>query len=254
MFAILGLVIIIVISLAFFFRSQIAEKVSQLEIAKGEKAKQMESDLRSYASSCLKKTAIEGLEMIMAEGGYYDYQGASVDYHAFKVPYYMDERKESVPEVNAIAVSLARYIDDNIDPCIRAYSSSLETGKAKSEVKAGRKVALEVSQKLALSSGETTARLSSYITEIDFDLKDVYAPTLSFYKEARNISSVDFIGQSHMALEGKYRFYIDNVGEQESVFVLFYPGVLEGKNIEWMFAIKYPGQNIGAVNPQEMFA
>ena len=254
MFVILGIVILIVISLAFFFRSQIADKISQMEIVKSEQARQMESDLQSYASSCLKKTAAEGVQSVLSNGGYYGRQGGTVSYNAFSVPYYLDDDKEDVPKVTDIAVGLARHIDDNIGACLSAYSQNIQLGEPSSEVKMGSMVAAEVRQSLVLSSGETSVKVSSYSAEVEFDISKVYKPTMEFYNEVKNISSVDFLGQGYMALEGNYKFYVDEVSERESVFVLFYPSAFGAKNIEWMFAIRYPEAKEQGINPLELFA
>lgn len=254
LFVILGIMILVVIALSFFFRSQIADQMSQMEIAKTEKAKQAEIDLASYASSCLKKTSVEGIQVVLANGGFYKNEGNTVAYHTFSVPYYLYGKTEALPSIGGIAASLARYIDDNIEPCLSAYSSNLNVGNIKTEVSMSNKAVIEARQALAFESGDISVKVSSFDAEVDFNINDLYRPTLDFYDEVKDLSYVDFLGQGYSALGSRYKFFVDETGERESVFILLYPAALEGKNVEWMFAIKYPQIGMEPATPAEMFS
>ncbi len=242
MFIILGMVIVIAIVIGVAFRKSISEQVSSLEIGKSEKAKQLENGIRAHAESCLKKIAIEGLQYIFANGGYYMNAPKSISYASYSVPYYLYGKKEAVPALEDVAVNLARYIDDNINPCLSSYSSDLVVGKASSEVSLGKTVQVEVTHSLRLAEGDTQVTVKSFESEVEANARDIYNYGIDFFNEVKNISEASLSQQGSLALRQKYEFSVPAIGSgQEIAYILYMKKAIEeSRDIEYSFALSYP--------------
>ncbi len=241
MFVILGIVVVMALIIGFAFRKSISEQISSMEIGKSEQAKQLEGEISSYASSCLKKVAIEGVQSVFANGGYYSNAPQSMPYSFYALPYYVYEGKENVPSLDEVAVNLAKYIDASINACISSYSPYLVIGKPASEVKLGRSLSAQVSHSLSMSRGETSVTVRKFDAEVDVDARHIYESGIEFFTKVKNISSFDLVTPSVMALRQKYEYYMPQPADENTyVYVLMFNNSIEGnRNIDYNFALKF---------------
>jgi len=242
MFVILGILIVVVIAIALSFRYRVFEGISQFELVKSEKAKQMENDLRSHAESCLEKVTIEGLQEVLISGGYYKNAPKSVSYSMHSVPYYLYLDKETIPGLGEIEANLASYIEGNINPCMLSYSSGLVVGTPKADVSLGKAVRVSLKDNLVLTSGDAEVRLKRFDVEVDADVEHAYDSCMLFYNEVKNISVTSLDRQGQLASASEFSFYNPDMGSNDTfVYILNFNSSIEGfKGLEYAFAIKYP--------------
>ncbi len=246
MFVILGIVIVMALVIGFAFRKSISEQISHLEILKSEKVKQMETDIKTHAETCLKKTAIEGILRVFAQGGYYPKPELSIGYITLDVPYYFIEGNENVPHLDVFVGSLAEYIDENINPCLESYSADLIVGSPKSDVKLGKSVDVEVSHSLSYTQEGTTVNVKRFSTSIGFDAKSAYSSGMNFFSEVKNMTKTSIVSQGLLALSDKYKFSTpQTVSPEDYIYILKFSNAIEGsKDVEYGFALKYPKPDI----------
>ncbi|MFH0798434.1 MAG: hypothetical protein V1906_03420, partial [Candidatus Woesearchaeota archaeon] len=197
--------------------------------------------IKSHASSCLKKVTIEAMQDVFANSGYYRNAPLKMGYGDSNVAYYVYEGKEKVPTLNAVASNIAKYIDDNINPCISSYSADLVVGIPKSEVSLGKTVNAEVSQTLAQTQDDITATVKSYDAEVDSDARKVYADMAELYTEVKNISSFDLVAPGVLALKQRYELYMPELADPNTfLYVMMFNNSIEGElDIEYNFALKF---------------
>lgn len=240
LFVVLGIVIMTVVIIGISFRGEIAEKLADVEFVQSEAAKQMELEINIYAQECLFKVGKEGLVKVFGDGGYYNGRVKSVDFGYFNVPYYLYGESENVPGLEDFAQSLAKYVDANIDSCLRGYSSDLKLGKAESEVTLGDEVRIEVKHSLRMTKGEITTTVKKFNTGIEVRVSELYDSGIEFYEEVKNLSKSDFLSQGLLALKNKYEFVAEALNDEETVYILYFNKSIEGKeDIDLNFAIKY---------------
>ena len=118
-FIILGIVIMTVVSVAFYFRNQLIS----LEFSSSrEESIIIPIQLRpvkNHIDNCLRETSIEGLYQIGRQGGYYNVPvESSITFFTESVPYYYLDNQEITPSIKIIEKELASYISDNLIVCL----------------------------------------------------------------------------------------------------------------------------------------
>lgn len=243
-FVILGIVLLAIIILGITFRSEISRIVSDFELAKSEEVVRLETDLTIYSESCLEKTALEGIQLIILNGGYYPVSPEHLEYGIYRVPLYLNQDKENVPSIEDIGVSLARYVEDNLDNCLRAYPENLEFGQPKVEVIFSNEILIDVQHSLSYEYENFRVRVRRFNTLIDFDLNYVYNSAIDFFDELKNISNTGLMSQIDMALSSDFQFYNHVLDNHNVIYGLIFENVLEDKNIYYQFALRYPVEEI----------
>lgn len=239
LFVILGIIIFTIIILGIVFRSEVTNIVSSMELMKTEEMERMEQDLSFYATKCLKRTTVESIQQLFFEGGYYENAPNSINFHAYKVPFYLYLNTEFVPSKEEFAINLAKSIESDINNCIAGYSEgNLVLDTPNVEVFLADNVRVEASHSMTLMFNESRIRINNYMAEVDFDFNQVYNSAMEFYDIVKNVSDSNFVSQGAIALENDFDFDSLKIGESMVVFMLRFSNVLESdKDIDLNFII-----------------
>jgi len=140
-FFILGVVIIVLVGIGVFYRTEIITKLSELEIVKGAALPPEAQKVHDFVIQCAKDTATEGVNLLGLQGGYIELpidkrsQG-NVNIFSNKlevVPgfrtaywYYRKDNGisvEAIPSKSSMSQYLKDYIGANIEECFDKFSS-----------------------------------------------------------------------------------------------------------------------------------
>ncbi|MEA3378614.1 MAG: hypothetical protein U9Q69_03145 [Nanoarchaeota archaeon] len=240
LFIVLGIVILAVIGLGFFLRTQIIELITKGEIAESTKAKILTDEIQDYSENCLKKVSKEGLQKICASGGYYNNAKYFVNYNLFRVPYYLYNGQEEIPKIDEVKENLEIYIEENLGHCLKISNLDLEFNNPKIKTIFGKKLKVEVDQKVIFKEEEIVVKINDYAVEIDCNIEELYTRAIDFYDAVKNNSETSFLDQGLLALRQNHKFYTEDINDQEKLFILIFPEWLEEKGLEYGFAVMYP--------------
>ena len=115
LFIILGLVIIIILGIIFYFKSIIFSNSNQ------EKYSSISPQIKTvgdFINNCVKIIGEEGIAYTGQQSGYYKLPEKSTENN---IAYYLDERK-LIPPLSAIENSISSYVNENLDLCIKNFS------------------------------------------------------------------------------------------------------------------------------------
>jgi len=111
LFIIIAIVVItLVIGSWFFYQSY--------QKAKQERITKEVAPIKDYVENCLKLTAIDAIEFVGMQGGYYVVKEPFIIYDFSAVPLYLVNRKKIMPTKSDIEKEIATYIKNEIDHCI----------------------------------------------------------------------------------------------------------------------------------------
>lgn len=240
LFVILGLIIVSVIILGIVFRTEVMDAISRIELMKTEEMERVEADLSLYASNCLKRITMESIQQLFFEGGYYENAPYFVNFHTYKVPFYLYLEDESVPTREEFAVNLAKSIESRINNCMEVYPGEISLDEPSIEVILSNQVRVEASHRMTLVFNESRVRLNRYFVDVDFDFNHVYDSAMLFYDSIKNISDSNFVNQGAIALENDFDFDSLIIGESMVIFMLRFSEVFElNKDIDFNFIVLY---------------
>jgi len=239
-FIVLGIVIVTVIILSFAFRDKILEKSSEIGLAKSEKVKKIESQLQEYSTLCLKKISTEGLIRVLADGGYYNNAKKSLRHSIYTIPYFRYDGKDYFPSKETIAVSLANYIEDNINVCLRVYPAKIKIGKPKVEVTFGKDVKVKVRQSIKQKLSGSSATIKSFHTTINFNLDRIYLPANELFELVKVLNSSDIVKRANSVANNRYKLITPDIKDDVSVFILKFNRTINDElDTDFTFAIKH---------------
>ena len=116
-FIILGIIIILMIGILFYFQGYIS-----LSFLKNDEEVSIPTQLKVVVDNinyCLESTSYDALYYIGVHGGYYKTpEEGSITYFTEKIPYYYLNNKIIIPKINSIQEGISNYIDDNLGSCL----------------------------------------------------------------------------------------------------------------------------------------
>tara|TARA_Y100000310_G_scaffold225018_1_gene226926 strand:+ start:447 stop:1184 length:738 start_codon:yes stop_codon:yes gene_type:complete len=111
-FVIIGLVLVVVLGLVYYFQDNL-----QLNPSSQQLSSELEAT-RGFVYECLEEVAKEAAFEVSLQGGYYELPTTSINN---SVPYYYFNGNKNIPKKNIIEESISSYIDDTIDFCINDF-------------------------------------------------------------------------------------------------------------------------------------
>ncbi|MFH1455424.1 MAG: hypothetical protein ABIF40_00560 [archaeon] len=164
---ILGLVLLILIVLVVFLRSDILSFAEEVGIIESQAAGEMQDEVEIYVSLCLDQTAENALAFVSNYGGYYDLPSTADP--TFLMPFYFYEGDSQIITKEELETEISKYLDNELYFCLQNF------------------IDLE-NQGYGITTG--VSETSVLITEDDI-VFDVYFPIL-IIKDSVEISVTEF--------------------------------------------------------------
>tara|TARA_Y100000310_G_scaffold282433_1_gene303645 strand:- start:12273 stop:13010 length:738 start_codon:yes stop_codon:yes gene_type:complete len=111
-FVIVGLILVIILGLLYYFQGDFKIDVKQQRLSS-----ELE-ETRDFIYECLEETSKEAVYEVSLQGGYYNLPINSINN---SVPYYHFNGNKDIPNKNVIEDSISSYVDDTIDFCINDF-------------------------------------------------------------------------------------------------------------------------------------
>ncbi|MDP2906610.1 MAG: hypothetical protein Q8O03_01585 [Nanoarchaeota archaeon] len=140
-FFILGVIIIALVSVGVFYRTEIVTKLSELQIVKGAALPPEAQKVHDFIIQCTKDTAKTGVELLGIQGGYIELPVDKVPQgnvnmfsnkleviSGFRTAYWYYQKDngisvEAIPSKASMSQYLKDYIDANIEECFDKFST-----------------------------------------------------------------------------------------------------------------------------------
>ncbi len=123
-FIILGIVILSVGGLLLYLVQNTQKEKLRFEQAKVTLVESKAQAVQSLMENCLLEATERALLFISRQGGYVTTPEPYLEFSIFKIPYYFDEKKLSVPDKGVIERQLAQYIEEDVNLCIQQWPPS----------------------------------------------------------------------------------------------------------------------------------
>ncbi len=171
-FIIVGIVILIIASVAYFWVSgRNRTSVQKPELIGGDEA------IHAYVQECLKKTATEGTVALAKQGGYYDIaQVQNYPKGSLKIPYYLD-RTDKTPSLSTLENEFSKYVNNELPKCadmnvFRKMGFDIKTKPVTTRTAiADGKIVVESNYPITASAGDVEYKLEKFDTEIKTEYK-----------------------------------------------------------------------------------
>ncbi len=227
-FMILGLLILIgVISWYAFLGSK------KVQVYEDYSSQGMAADIapiNSFITSCVERTAREGLVYISAHGGYYDvgdpYFDADID-----IPFYFYEGRSYLPDLGTIEAELSSYVADNLPSCLldlkdfedQGFKVSSEgTPKVNSTISSSISVYADIP--VVISKGGSEYRPDTFSAKIKTEFIEDYNAVMRFAGEQENdYTSMPVISLALDAYENNYTCDIYQYGNDTIIYSYNFP-------------------------------
>ncbi len=206
-FIILGIVILLVFGILFFFRSEFVKSDFQSQLAKVKVPEQIQP-VKNYIDDCLEETVMSGTRIIASNGGYLsvpsegvprsllnpfsnslEIGSGEVAYWYYKSSNNLDNTQ--VPTIESMEEDLERYVDDNFDFCLKGLDNFYEEGfeihyegKIETEVNVeGSHIEVTMDAPTDIRKDDVGKYFSQHLLDVDVNLGKLYNLALDVFEE-----------------------------------------------------------------------
>lgn len=175
-YVILGLVILIVIGIVFFLKSNIIDSLLQQDTQKIKDVPPQIQPIYEHVQDCVKTTSEDALYVIGYHGGYFI---TPYPFTVDKIPYYFINNKSVVPSKERIESEISKYINQELKFCTNNFTNFTEFKINQGNVNARtfigeNKTLVSVSYPLSINRGEINYQLKDFNLELPIRLNVIY--------------------------------------------------------------------------------
>jgi hypothetical protein len=236
-FIILG--IILITSIAIFlviFRAEEEIPLTVLNI----------DPINVYVERCIENTAVEGIYVIGAQGGFNILSKPETEY--IDVPYYLYYGNNRMPPLEIIESEYSRYIEDTLDLCLDNFSAFKDQGydfmTGEIDVTSSfskDRITIDVNYPIDISLGRNTATTDRFQQEVDFDFVskyDMMQRIMSSLEQSPN--AIPMVTMMTEVVENNAMFEIVEIDTNNVVFpFVFDETIRPGQRFVYAFMARY---------------
>lgn len=177
-FIAIGIIILITAFTVFFVQRAAVEKPAERE---AEKQPQFagQAELKSYVDSCLKKSVLQGLEIMRLQSGYIDIPADSniLEAEGYKMPYWLTAEKVAIPSLDFMEKELEDYAAKGLKLCtddfndFRSQGFNVEYGNAAINVDMGKAVVVNADFPIALKKESIAFEENNFVYTVPIDMQ-----------------------------------------------------------------------------------
>ncbi|MEK6937542.1 MAG: hypothetical protein AABX04_00715 [Nanoarchaeota archaeon] len=241
-FIILGILILAATSLFLLFNQDVPASQDLINT----------DSVKMYVESCLEKSAVEGMQQVFAQGGYYNFP---LDTHIlelpgdyFQLPYYFYSKKEILPPLSSIENEVSKAATLKFTLCVGNFTPyqkegyDIKRGLPAVKVSFQHKTIIILNYPLNVKYGERNIEMSQFAVELPFDFLKKYTLMQNFVQEQEKDPQAFLLGKlSALAYEENDQINFEQYGNQgEDVVVdLTFNERLNNKVLSYSFALNY---------------
>ncbi len=239
LFIILGLIIIIILGIIFYFKSIIFSNSDQ------EKYSSISPQIKTideYINNCVKTVGEESILLIGQQSGYYKLPEKSTEN---SIAYYLYKEK-LIPPLSTIENSISSYVNVNLDSCIKNFTDikgfkfKAEKVSAKASIK-DKTVILNVDYPVKITKAKSEYQLSEFKSVIPVRLGIIYNVTFNIVNEQlKDNNNICLTCLVNIGNNNDLKINLANYGNDTIIFtILDEKSVINNQPYEFNFAIKY---------------
>lgn len=200
--------------------------------------------VENYVRQCMEKTAKDALISAGLDGGV---ENAS-EYLLFfggKTPYYYGTQNSSTPTLDDVQDFLSDYMNSNLKLCVNFSlfpDQNITSGDVNAQASISDKtVRFNVEYPIKIASGKSAKEISDFSTAINSRLKAMHNASIE-YVNAQKANPRYMCMTCLVKLGSENNLKINTVALGNTVVYNFYDNttMLDGKEYNYYFAIKYP--------------
>lgn len=246
-----GLIILIGFSFVIYLKNN---DIGEADIGKTSNALFDIIFIKSYVQNCIEGTAKNSLIFIGKQGGYYEVKKPYLKDENFMLPYYLFNNIDFSPSIKDIEKEISRYIDDNLQLCVKGFDEfkiqgfEINQNKPKSKTKiASNSVSFDVDFPIIIKKGENTQKIENFNFAVeDFHLQNIH-------KVSKEITAIQYNEPNKLCISCIYDLAetndlyigINNYGNNSLIFAVKDYNITEDTILKspfnFTFAIKYEG-------------
>lgn len=229
-FVLIGIVIIAVIAFAFYFSQQFTKAKSVSELSEAAGLNKEETDAKNIVESCLEDSLGNGILGVFKKGGTLsnDVQRVSI----LNAPVY-----EQLPSLEMVEVEIGKYIDNNIELCLRKNMPSLTINNPGETTVTSKGNTVEAISSIEIVVNEASI-LKDFSTSLDMDIEKALNDANELYNEEKETGRFVNLAQiGRQALEKDYKLYTITSNEDKSYLMEFKTISVDNKKLEFVFAM-----------------
>jgi len=243
-FIIAGILILITVAAFFFIRERRIEEQLRIEAAIKENFDRKVVEIKNYVETCIRDTALEGINILGENGGYIDIPGA-IEY--MNTSYWFLDTANIQPTIEEIEIRLEEYIDSNVRECanlerFRNESFVITEGDVISDIDFAKEtVSLSVSYPIEIRRGDLNNKFESFVQTYDIRFRKIFELasqiiTKHFEQDFDVYHPIDLVDTGDLSVE--YSEYL--IDEKKIKYTVVDRTREEfGKNYEFSFASRY---------------
>lgn len=252
-FIILGIIILVVISLAIAFFSPKIKNLSQTEQTPAEEAE----PVRLYVENCLQNSLIEGIHKTFSQGGYFEYPAnlALLEKNSIKIPYYFISQDYFFPALETIEEETSNAAEYYFNGCIGNFAQFQSMGykiqSSSPQIKIDfeeKNIIANLNFPLEIQSNEKTVSINNFLSQIQFGFPKHYNLIKEYLIKQKEEPESFLIGTiANFSVNNNFIFSFEQGGQMgKSVAVDFnYGKILKKEPLIFSFALDYNWNEIG---------
>jgi len=242
LFMILGLVIVIIIGLFFFLKSDIIKSALEKGVQTGIIIPQKIKSIYGFVEECITSTSNDALERIGKQGGYII---PTKDSTSLGIPYYINHNKTNIPSKEKIEKEIEKYINNQLPFCTKNFVDFPEFSVKQGEIESNTKikeneVTINIKYPLEIEVEDKNYNLEKF-KEISMPIRlgAIYNTAVEIVKEElKNFESVCLSCLTALGIENNLHIDIYPQDQDTMIFVITDRKIKrDEKNYEFIFAI-----------------
>lgn len=198
LFVLLGIIILFLIILGFYYRDTISQSLSQVQILQTVTLPEQARKVSDYAESCISTVATNGINILGIQGGYINIPDDNIPLtnsnpfsnklavvSNLKIPYWSYEtvnqiQRAQIPSLGDMQNELSNYINNNLLECVgdfsnlgKEYNIKYKNPITKANIKEN-KVLVDITFPVDIEVKGNKFSLKSFSTSIDSNLGQSY--------------------------------------------------------------------------------
>ncbi|MEM4245243.1 MAG: hypothetical protein QW404_01115 [Candidatus Nanoarchaeia archaeon] len=192
LFLIVGVVIVVMVVLIVFLRSDIIKSVR--EVQKKVTLPPEVQEIERYVDSCVESSTRNALFITALQGGYYEAPQNSLEYNYEElklssfIPYYLIDNQKTVPTKEEISKELSRGVEAELKECINFSTFEQDIayswGELSTESELGKEsVGIEVKLPLKIKMGDSEFMINDFKSNVKTEYLSFYNTALELTEE-----------------------------------------------------------------------
>lgn len=231
--------------------------VTELSVTKTTKAEETYSEVSSlklFVEDCLKKSTVEGMYLVFAQGGYYEFpltaelfQFTEED-NVLEIPVYFQQKEVYLPAISSIETQIAKAAEKELLNCFNGFQGFGKQGyiiiftEPIIEVRLSEKTNVMLDMPISAGKNGRETKLNKFFVSIPFNFNEKYNNLAEYLNKQEKDPDSFLIGEfSSQAYEKNYGFSFKQFSDSggDVLVDLTYDENLKEEPLIYRFAMRF---------------